>query len=69
VEGSTLSRAENQGLGIVEGLAPSKMEEKPTSSISVSRARYVEAPDTPGVLAHHGKEEGGEGKMKTFGWG
>jgi hypothetical protein len=28
--------AENQGLGIVEGLTPSKTEENPTSSVSVS---------------------------------
>jgi hypothetical protein len=36
------SGAENQGLGIVKGSAPSKTEEKPDNSISVRRAGYVE---------------------------
>jgi hypothetical protein len=58
VEGLAPSRVENQELGIVEGSAPSKTEEKPTSSVSVRRAGYVGAPDTPGVImAHHGKEK------------
>jgi hypothetical protein len=51
------SRAENQELGIVEGSASSRMKEKPTSSISIRRARFVGAPATPGVMAHCGKEE------------
>jgi hypothetical protein len=54
------SRVENQELGILEGLAPSKTEEKPTSSISVRRAGYVGAPATPGVMARRGKEKNEE---------
>jgi hypothetical protein len=65
VEGSAPSAAENRGLGIVEWLTPSKTEQKPTSSISIRRARYVGALTTPGVMAHHGKER--EKKRKTFG--
>jgi hypothetical protein len=36
------------------------MDEKPTSSVNVRRARDVRAPATPGVLAHRGKEKNGE---------
>jgi hypothetical protein len=57
MEGSAPSGAENQGLGIVEGSTPSKMEEKPTSNVSVGRAGYVGAPATPGVMAHRGREK------------
>jgi hypothetical protein len=32
------------------------MEEQPTCSISIRRARYVGTPATPGVMAHHEKE-------------
>jgi hypothetical protein len=49
--------AENQGLGIVEGSAPSKTEEKHTSSVSVRRARYVGALATPGDMALRRKEK------------
>jgi hypothetical protein len=41
----------------VERLTPSKTEEKPTSSICVRIAGYVEALATPGVMAHCRKEE------------
>jgi hypothetical protein len=38
--------AENQELDLVEGSTPSEAEEKPTSSISIRRARKVGAPAT-----------------------
>jgi hypothetical protein len=52
--------AENEELDLVKGSAPSKTEEKPTSSISIRRARYVGALATPGVMAHCGKEKNEE---------
>jgi hypothetical protein len=39
------------------------MEENPTTSISVRKARYVGAPATPGVMAYCRKEEKNK---KTF---
>jgi hypothetical protein len=51
---------ENQGLNIVEGLTPSKTEEKPTSNVSVRRAGYVGEPATPGVMTHRRKEKNEE---------
>jgi hypothetical protein len=44
-------------LDLVEGSAPFKTEEKPTSNVRVRRAGYVGAPATPGVTAHRGKEK------------
>jgi hypothetical protein len=45
---------ENREVDVVEGLAPSKMEKEPTSSVSVGRAGYVEAPPTLGNIAPTG---------------
>jgi hypothetical protein len=41
----------------MEGSARYKNEEKPTTTLSVKRAGYVEIPATPVVMAHRGKEE------------
>jgi hypothetical protein len=46
VEGSAPFRAGNQEQNVVEGSAPSKMEEEPASIVSVRRARNVGAPAT-----------------------
>jgi hypothetical protein len=46
VEGSAPSGAENQGLGFVNGVGLSKMEEEPISSSSIRRARNVRILDT-----------------------
>jgi hypothetical protein len=66
VEGLAPSRVENQELGIVERSTASKMEEKLTSSISIRRTGYVGAPATPGVTAHRGKEKKKEESLRMM---
>jgi hypothetical protein len=48
----------NDGLDIVEGLAPSKAKKK--KQCWHKKSRYMESPATPEVMAHRGKKKNEE---------